>query len=174
MPNKTILQLPAGTIPLDRVTKLLPYVDSGITSKISIEQLTGEYVVEGVLAAADIATIGTVNVPFSAAPPAGYYFRIVRAEAWIDYGTAPYLAKVLGIKNTGADIPQITFNKILPSTVSRGEMATDQGLSGITTEEIIIENAGLDWCTLDGTNPTVAGDSDIRYRVRVALETIIP
>ena len=174
MPNKKITGLPAVvTATIDRVTKLFAFVQAGVTSKASIEQMTGEYIASGTLTALELSTIGSVNVNAVPAPGAGYYLRIIRADVFIQYGTSAYIGYALSLKNTGATRVAFAFQKILESTASRGEMGVLQDFGVSTTDTMLLENTGLDFTTFTGADPGAGGDSTIKYKIRYAIEPIL-
>jgi len=170
MPNKKISALTAVTTPIDRTTDSLPFVQGGVTKKISAEDLTGEYEVTGTLTTAEILDLNTTRQLAISAPGAGYYIRIIRADAWIDYNSAPYAASTnLALWYDTATRPAFAFPKILESTVSTGEMGVLQDMS-IATHTLMLINEALYFKPFSAVNPTT-GDSDIKYRIRYAIES---
>ncbi len=172
MANKKITALPAGSGILDRVTKLLAMVIGGVTSKVSLEQITGEYVEEGTIASTDILACGGVPYNVIPTPGAGYYLRVLRADFQLVYATTPYaVVQNLILKNTTASKGQFAFAKILINTVSAICPGILQDVV-VAADSIFIEDEPLAITTSTGVDPTL-GDSDVKYRIRYAIEPIM-
>lgn len=178
--NKTITGLTqVTTADIDRTTALMPYVDltealpADQTKKISIEQLTGVYVVTGTLLSANALTCGTIPVLAVPAPPAGYYARTLHVDLATDYGTTPYTAnKTLVLKTNTATKQQFGFAGAFLSTGSNLVMGQQQN-SATATDVQMVDGEGIYWTTQDGANET-AGDSDFIYKITYEINPIIP
>lgn len=180
MPNKKITALTqVTTADVDRVTALMPYVDltevlpANQTKKISIEQLTGEFVVEGTLTSAEILDLNSTPILAIADPGVGYYVRIIRLDTFMPYNSIPYATSTnLCLWYDTATRPAFADAYILESTVSRGCMGVLQ-TTPTSAQTLIIENKAVYFKPFTASNPT-AGDSDVKFKLRYSIETIIP
>jgi len=167
MANKKISALTAITPPLAR-TAPLPTVQGGVTLKANVEDITGEYEIDGVLTSAQILLLNTTPQLAIAAPGAGYYLRIIRADTWIDYNSAAYAASTnLALVYDTATRPAWAFPKILESTVDTGEMAVLQDMSA-ATQTLMLVNKAIYFKPFTALDPTT-GDSDIKWRIRYEI-----
>lgn len=165
MADKKISALPASTTPIPRNTPL-PGVISGVTEKITIEDLSGEYDTGFILiTSAELLLLQTAPILMVAPPGAGYYLRILRTDVFNDYGTTPYAASdIPALYYDTANKPAFAFPKILQSTVNTGEMGVLQDLV-LATNTIMLENKGIYLKPFSGANPTL-GNSDVNIRIR--------
>jgi len=170
MANSTIDNLPASTAPIPRNTPI-PGVIAGTTEKITIEDLTGEYELTGVLASADALTCGTIPVPAipSASVPVGYYARIIRCDLKPEFGTTPYASgRTLVLKTGGtATKQQFGFASAFIATGSNTVMGQQQNAAAAGDIQLV-EDEGVYFTTQDGLDET-AGDSDFKWRIRYEL-----
>jgi len=169
MPNKKISSLTAVTVPVDRTTDSLPFVQGATTKKISIEDLENLYEVTGTLTSAQLLDLNTTPILAIADPGVGYYARIIRLDTWIDYNSVPYATStVLSLWYDTATRPAFADAYILESTVSRGCMGVLQTppTAGLT---MVIPNKAIYWKPFSAVNPT-AGDSDVKFRLYYSIE----
>lgn len=168
MADLKISLLPASVAPIPRNTPL-PGVIVGITKKITIEDLTGEYETGFILITnAQLLLLQTTPILMVAAPGSGYYVRILRTDVFNDYNSVPYSGgDVPALYYETANKPAFAFPKILQATVSTGEMGVLQDLV-LATNTIMLENKGIYLKPFSGANPTL-GDSDINIRIRYEI-----
>lgn len=173
MANKKITALTQASGTIDRSTALMPYVQAGVTKKISIEQITGRYRESGTIPSADILAMGVT--PFAAIPTPGpgYYLRIINCDAWLVFNTTVYSGgNAIILKHPSANKGVFSFPRILQNSNSvSGEMGVLQDLV-LATDLMMVEDEALFFTTFGGTNPTL-GDSGLKYVIDYEIRSVL-
>lgn len=160
MPNKKITALTAITPPPDRTFDGLPFVQGGVTKKISCEDISGFYRVKITIPSADFLTLGTVPILAFPSPGPGYAAQIVKQTGHNIFNSVAYSAGgTLTTKHLSATRPLFIFTYLSAATVDMIEMGVLQVASGPTSTQII-EDEAIYITTFNGVDFTL-GDSDI-------------
>lgn len=171
MANKKITALTQASGALDRTTALMPYVQGGVTKKVSLEQVTGRYRVTGTIPSADILTAGSVPYAAIPTPGPGYYIRILNSDAQLRFNSAAYtIVQNLILKCATATKAQFSFAKILINTVSAICPGILQDVV-IATDTLFMEDEAVFITTATGADPST-GDSDVDYVIDYEIRPV--
>lgn len=160
MPNKKITALTAVTTPIDQTFNGIPFVQGGVTKKVSPQDLLGIYRTKISIPSAQVLTLGTIPVLAIPSPGVGFAIQIIKMTGHNIFNSVAYSggSNFVAITDT-ATRPQFSFAFLPQMTVDAIEFGVLQDFTGVTSTQII-EDKAVYLKSFTGIDYTL-GDSDI-------------
>jgi hypothetical protein len=156
--------------PIDGANDLLPISQSGVTNKVTPDELNKIKTGFVKIATSDVLTSNGTPIKIIDAPGAGYAIQLVQSAGLLDYNATPYATHTsVELYTDTATKAQAVLTGFLEGTVQQLLTFQDNAISFPPgpTDTVLINNKAVYFRTKTG-NPT-GGDSDItiHYAYRI-------